>query len=403
MSHETTPAPASRPLVAAVDGYAIDRHHGFVPADDPADRLPDYYRPWERAARNISALIMTDRLRATVEALPELTVDRLESDAERERAMLVLCCLANAYVWAGDPPVDTLPAPVARPLHRVAHLLDRPPIVAHASTVLNNWRRIDPSEPLSMSNIDTQLTFLGGVDEKWLYLATVGVELAGAPALPLLVRAQHAAAAEDHDRLADALLGIRAALKDTVDALLDMERWCDPHVFYHRIRPFLTGWDSPGLRLEGGTGSRWPSSGRSTSGSPGVTSSTSSVAGRPREGRLRAAESHAAVPAACPVLRPRRVLAATVQGGPGVPGPGCRRGWCRLRDAGVHPRSAGQALSEGLVEAPFPLSRPATSGLLSEPPPHPARSDTATRRHRASPTEARWKGTAADQQNPSLN
>lgn len=251
MSHETTPARASRPLVAAVGDYAIDQHHGFVPADDPVDRLPDCYRPWEQAARNIAALIMTGRLRGTVEALPDLTVDRLESEAERERAMLVLCCLANAYVWAGDPPVDTLPAPVARPLHRVARLLGRPPIVAHASIVLNNWRRIDPSEPLSMSNIDTQLTFLGGVDEKWFYLATVGVELAGAPALPLLVRAQHAAAAEDHDRLADALLGVRAVLEETVDAFLEVERWCDHHVFYHRIRPFLTGWSSPGLRFAG--------------------------------------------------------------------------------------------------------------------------------------------------------
>jgi indoleamine 2,3-dioxygenase len=102
-----------------------------------------------------------------------------------------------------------------------------------------------------MSNIDTQVTFLGGVDEKWFYLATVGVELAGAPGLPLLVRAQHAAAAEDQAGLTEVLLGIRDVVDKVTDAFLDVERWCDHYVFYHRIRPFLTGWSAPGLRFEG--------------------------------------------------------------------------------------------------------------------------------------------------------
>ncbi len=249
VSHPSTRT--GSPRITSIGDYAIDAHHGFAPAEDPVDRLPAYYGPWEHAVRNIAALIMTGRMRSTVESLPELTADRLESEGERERAMLVLCALANAYVWATDPPAQTLPAPVARPLHRIAQLLDRPPIVAHASIVLNNWRRIDPSEPLSMSNIDTQVTFLGGVDEKWFFLATVGVELAGAGGLPLLVQAQHAAATTDHAQLTSALLDVRAVLKDTVDAFLDVERWCDHHVFYHRIRPFLTGWDAPGLRFEG--------------------------------------------------------------------------------------------------------------------------------------------------------
>jgi indoleamine 2,3-dioxygenase len=237
--------------VLPLNEYAIDARHGFLPAQDPVDALPDYYRPWEQVGRNIGALIMTGRLHRAVESLPVLDLDQLDGDAYQERAMLVLCCLANAYVWGGAAQASTLPAPVARPLHELAGVLDRPPIVAHASIVLNNWRRIDPEEPLSVSNVDTQLTFLGGVDEKWFYLATVGVELAGARGLPLLVTAQDAAAAGDGARLAEALRGVTDVVGDVADAFLDMERWCDHHVFYHRVRPFLTGWSAPGLRFEG--------------------------------------------------------------------------------------------------------------------------------------------------------
>ncbi|GAA1672762.1 hypothetical protein GCM10009733_082420 [Nonomuraea maheshkhaliensis] len=237
--------------MAGLGDYAIDPVRGFVPADDPPDALPPYYRPWERTVRDLSALIMTDRLRGAVTSLPLLTLDKLSSHGERERAMLLLTCLANAHVWGPTTPARTLPAPVARPLDELARLLERPPIIAHASIVLNNWRRLDRTEPLSTSNIDTQVTFLGGVDEKWFYLATVGVELAGAPGLPLLVLARDAVAADDPDRLTEALLGVREVLGRTAEALLGIERWCDPHVFFHRIRPFLTGWAEPGLIFEG--------------------------------------------------------------------------------------------------------------------------------------------------------
>jgi indoleamine 2,3-dioxygenase len=129
--------------------------------------------------------------------------------------------------------------------------VDRPPIITHSSIVLNNWRRLAPDEPLSMTNIDTQAAFLGGADEKWFYLATVGVELAGAPALPLLVDAQHAIAADDADRLTADLLAIAPVMRATTKAFLDIERWCDPYVFYHRVRRFLAGWPQPGVRYEG--------------------------------------------------------------------------------------------------------------------------------------------------------
>ncbi|AXB42260.1 hypothetical protein [Amycolatopsis albispora] len=236
-------------VIKAFHEYGVDEHRGFLPAADPLDRLPPYFTPWEDTARDIGALLMTGRMREAVAALPELSPDALTTEAERERAMLLLVCLANAHVWASDPPAANVPAPLARPLHRLATGLDRPPIIAHASIVLANWRRLDPARPLGMDNIDTQVTFLGGVDEKWFYLATAGVELTGAPGLELLAEGQEAVADDDAARLTTCLDRLRVVLDRTIQAFLDVERWCDPYVFYHRIRRFLTGWD--GVTLDG--------------------------------------------------------------------------------------------------------------------------------------------------------
>ncbi|MFI6025683.1 hypothetical protein [Amycolatopsis magusensis] len=233
----------------ALGDYDISEERGFLPAVDPLDALPPYFEPWETAARDIGALLMTGRIRETVAALPELSPERLATPAERERAMLLLTGLASAHVHASDPPATSVPAVLARPLHRLATTLDRPPIIAHASIVLANWRRLDPARPLGTDNIDTQLTFLGGVDEKWFYLATAGVELAGAPGLKLLTEAQEAAAENDAERLTTCLESLREVLDRTTRAFLDIERWCDPYVFYHRVRRFLSGWS--GVTLEG--------------------------------------------------------------------------------------------------------------------------------------------------------
>ena len=240
-----------KPPVSELAGYSVDPVRGFVPDVDPLPYLGDRFAPWELVSRNLAALVLTGRLRKAVESLPALSVDSLVTAAERERALLLLSCLGNGYVWAETKPARRLPAVVAVPLCQVADALGRPPVVTHATIVLNNWRRLAPDEPLSMANIDTQLTFLGGADEKWFYNATVGVELAGGPALRWLVAAQHAVAADAADRLTTALLAIEPILRSTVTALLDVERWCDPHVYYHRIRRFLTGWPEPGLIYEG--------------------------------------------------------------------------------------------------------------------------------------------------------
>jgi indoleamine 2,3-dioxygenase len=221
-----------------------------VPEHDPLDRLPGAFRALDDLAPVIPALIMNQEVRRFLAGLPEPDVAAL-TDAEAERAMLILSALTMAHVWGGKEPDFTLPRNIAVPLMALSKRLGRPPIVMHATLVLNNWRRLDPTRPLALDNVDTQFTFTGSFDEKWFYLATLGVELAGVPAIVALVDAVTAAQHGDDTALADHLIALDAGIRQMTTALMRMTERCDPYVFYNRIRPYLAGWPAPGLLYAG--------------------------------------------------------------------------------------------------------------------------------------------------------
>lgn len=77
------------------------------------------------------------------------------------------------------------------PLRAVADALQMPPILTHASIVLYNWRRLDPSRlDFSTSNLVARNLFLGGKDESFFFLVTVELEAEGARTLAPILRAQ---------------------------------------------------------------------------------------------------------------------------------------------------------------------------------------------------------------------
>jgi indoleamine 2,3-dioxygenase len=129
--------------------------------------------------------------------------------------------------------------------------MQRPPIVHYASMMLHNWTRLDRDQPVSADNARMQVQFLGGVDEDWFFIGSLGVELAGAPLIPVL----HGAATSSHslgdEQLADLLAKIAAGIVPVTTALDRMIDWCDPHAFYLRVRPYLSGWPAPGVVYQG--------------------------------------------------------------------------------------------------------------------------------------------------------
>jgi len=243
----------SAPQPIDLAAFGISHTRGFVPERDPLDRLPDTFRAWDETLAIIPALIMNSEVRRWIAAIPDYNAAALAGDAEQERAALILSVLTMAHVWGGPEPDFTLPRNVAVPFMILSKRLGRPPIILHASGVLNNWRRLDPARPLALDNIDTQATFTGSFDEKWFYLATLGVELAGAPAMAALTAAVNVAHHSDDEGIASELGTLERHIRQMSAALMRMTESCDPYIFYHRIRPWLAGWPAPGL-LYAGTG-----------------------------------------------------------------------------------------------------------------------------------------------------
>jgi indoleamine 2,3-dioxygenase len=230
--------------------FQIDPERGFLPAPDPLDVLPDTCAIWEETARALPTLRAAGRLRDTVDRWPPMDLDSLESHAQLERAMLLLSFIGNAYVWESSP-AASIPAALAGPWCQAAERLDRPPIASHASLVLQNWRRLDPEGEIELGNLATQTLAFGGTDEQWFYLVTVAIEAAGAPSLRILSAVHESRAHDRSDGVAKGLEALVPVL-DALSPLLErMWERCDPYVFYHRVRPILTGWPEPGLVYEG--------------------------------------------------------------------------------------------------------------------------------------------------------
>ncbi|WP_287280041.1 MULTISPECIES: indoleamine 2,3-dioxygenase [unclassified Okeania] len=229
----------------------MDPSRGFLPSEDPLECLPQGFEIWERLAAQVPTLLMTNRLRETLATLTIPDLSRLESDRQLRRAMLLLSIFGNAYVWGGVKPATTIPRAIAIPWCQIAEKLGRPPITAYASIVLDNWRRIDRSQPLDLNNLAALELFWGGIDEQWFYLTTVAIEAKGAPALAAIVAAQKAVAMGWIEGIRPQLAQIAAAIIEMQRGLERMTEKCDPYIYYHRVRPFLAGWPETGVIYEG--------------------------------------------------------------------------------------------------------------------------------------------------------
>ena len=93
----------------------------------------------------------------------------------------------------------------------------------------------------SLENLTTLATFTGSTDESWFYLVSVAIEVRGAPLIPLMLNAIAAARINDSRTVAECLHTFAERLDELGTLLQRMYENCDPHVFYHRIRPFLAG------------------------------------------------------------------------------------------------------------------------------------------------------------------
>lgn len=231
------------PPLPKLSDYGVSPTSGFLPEVLPLSRLPDpYYNKWEAVAANLQALILSKRLRPVVDRLPVLSTIGLEHDAEWRRAYSILCFMAHGYIWGGDSPSERLPASISVPLLQVAERLDVAPVATYAAVCLWNFKPLFVDEGIDdLENLATLSTFTGSIDESWFYLVSVAIEARGAATIPLMLKAIQAARDGDAATVTSCLVAFAERIDDLGNLLQRVHENCDPHIFYHRIRPFLAG------------------------------------------------------------------------------------------------------------------------------------------------------------------
>jgi indoleamine 2,3-dioxygenase len=138
--------------------------------------------------------------------------------------------------------LQRIPPPISIPFLEVCEHLELPPVATYAAMCLWNFKPVFPDEPVdSLDNLATLHTFTGSMDESWFYLVSVAIEARGGPMIALMLDAMRAAR-EDDALAVTAALQIFAERLDDIGSMLNrMYERCDPHIFFHRIRPFIAG------------------------------------------------------------------------------------------------------------------------------------------------------------------
>jgi indoleamine 2,3-dioxygenase len=229
-------------MLTSISAPKLSHERGFLPSEDPLSHLPKPFDAWDGVASSLPKLFASDHLRRTLESLPPFPLDAISSDRERERAMLLLSYLGHAYVWGGTRPARVLPSRLAVPWYRVAHALGRPPVLSYSSYALHNFYRFDSAREIACGNIGLIQNFLAGIDEEWFILIHVDIERQAAPGLAALHDCLDAAEARDAERLESLLATVQSSIDKMYATLQRMPEFCDPYVYYHRVRPYIHGW-----------------------------------------------------------------------------------------------------------------------------------------------------------------
>ena len=220
----------------------LNHERGFLPIQDPLTRLPKEFDAWEEVAMRLPKLLASDHLRSAIADLPPFPIKSIKDSREHERAMLLLSYLGHAYVWGGPRPALILPAVLAAPWYRIAESLGRPPVLSYSSYALHNYFRFDPSREIECGNLALIQNFLGGIDEEWFILIHVEIERKAGPAMAALPACLDAAEERDAERLEVLLTQVDSSLRAMYGTLRRMPEWCEPFIYYHRVRPYIHGW-----------------------------------------------------------------------------------------------------------------------------------------------------------------
>ena len=238
--------------IQSLESYDITASRGFLCAFDAPDiELPPAFDEIIEAGTLLPDWLVTGRVRAFLDTLPEVPLKKLlpeMGDAERRMAMVRYSFLVQAYVWGEKSVPEKLSACLARPIWDLANAMGQQPLLPYSSYVLDNWGLFDRSRGIELDNIYMIQNFLAGMDEAWFVLVHVAIEATAGAALaeiPGLI----AACRHGDSAAATAALARIGTTWEKINAIFDrMPEQCDPYCYFHRVRPYIHGWqDNPAL------------------------------------------------------------------------------------------------------------------------------------------------------------
>lgn len=215
----------------------------FLPSVDPLQKLPDDYRLWNGLIVDLPDLLAAGRARRALQKIPLLDVRPLKDERERELALGMLSVFGHAAVhesWRTGS-ASTVPPGIAIPWVAVAKSLGRFPVLTYASHGLNNWRRMDADGDVALGNVAISRNFFGGLDENWFVATHVAIEALATPLVKAVCRAQDGVRADDAKSVGEALRLVAESIDTILGTLKRVRENCDPHVFFHRVQPFMQG------------------------------------------------------------------------------------------------------------------------------------------------------------------
>lgn len=235
--------------------FGLAQERGFLPAHDPLTTLTyaPPFSPLEELANNLPKLLAAGTFRTELDEtsrfLSEFThmreiVDMYVRDQPylyAQRLKLICDYLGQSYIWGEDPPINVIPAGFSHVWCDISDRLELPPILSYAPYALYNWRRLDPNGPIALGNLAILQNFLGGLDEDWFILIHVDIERRAGEIPATIIDAMQAIAAKDTLAIETCLLVLTVSLNSMLETLDRIPEYCDPYIYYTRVRPYLHG------------------------------------------------------------------------------------------------------------------------------------------------------------------
>ena len=234
-----------------LDTFGLSRTKGFLSNDPPLLQFSDsYYSRWDELIERLPDLISSRKLSDEIKNLPVLSICKLSTELDFQRAYVVLAFLVHGYVWGSSQdgkPTETIPPQLSEPFLATCENLGMQPVLSYAGLCLWNWgAKQDVKTNLEgpfyeLEQLKSIGTFTRTRGEDAFYHVPVLIEAEGGPLVSLLLDAVAAAQKENIAFVTDVLNRSADIFVSMALHMPKLYSTLDAHMFFHEIRPFISG------------------------------------------------------------------------------------------------------------------------------------------------------------------